>query len=350
MIGALPLSQIRAPDNAVLHLTATTTGAGQTVTLQQITHSVPTAIDWGDGSREQVAAGHVAALSHVYAATGEYAIVVYKASAITTLDLRDDKLGGLNTRDLRGCRSMETFYLNGLSKAQTVHSAGMVGWGLSYQFFLYNCPSVTGQLDSADMTSWGLSYRFSLYNCSLMTGQLDSADMTGWGLSHWFYLYNCPSVTGQLDSADMVGWGLSYRFLLYNCPSVTGQLDSADMVGWGLSSWFSLSDCPLITVACANSADIVWTGIEEFTANDCNMTQASAENIIAGFLALKATMTDATPELDLGGAGNATPGGTYQAVCPPTTALEEVYDLVNGNCTPAGPEFASVVWNGGSAP
>jgi len=122
------------------------------------------------------------------------------------------------------------------------------------------------------------------------------------------------------------------------------------MVGWGLSYQFLLSSCPLMTVACANSADIVWTGIGDFTANDCNMTQASAENIIAGFWALKATMTDATPELDLGGAGNATPGGTYQAVCPPTTALEEVYDLVNGNCTPAGPEFASVVWNGGSAP
>ena len=324
MIGALPLSQIRAPDNAVLHLTATTTGAGQTVTLEQITHSVPTAIDWGDGSREQVAAGHVAALSHVYAATGEYAIIVFQASAITTLGLRDNKLGGLNTRDLRGCRSMATFYLNGLSKAQTVNSA--------------------------DMTSWGLSSRFYLYNCPNITGQLDSADMTGWGLSSELVLSGCPSITGQLDSADMTGWGLSSELVLSSCPLVTGQLDSADMVGWGLSYQFLLSSCPLMTVACANSADIVWTGIGDFTANDCNMTQASAENIIAGFWALKATMTDATPELNLGGAGNATPGGIYQAVCPPTTALEEVYDLVNGNCTPAGPEFASVVWNGGSAP
>jgi len=260
MIGALPLSQIRAPDNAVLHLTATTTGAGQTVTLEQITHSVPTAIDWGDGSREQVAAGHVAALSHVYAATGEYAIIVFQASAITTLGLRDNKLGGLNTRDLRGCRSMATFYLNGLSKAQTVNSADMTSWGLSSRFYLYNCPNITGQLDSADMTGWGLSSRFYLYNCPNITGQLDSADMTGWGLSSRFYLYNCPNITGQLDSADMTGWGLSSELVLSGCPSITGQLDSADMTGWGLSSRFYLYNCPNITGQ-LDSADMTGWGL-----------------------------------------------------------------------------------------
>ena len=264
-----------AKPTGILTLTATTTATPQTVTIQQLTHRVPTVVDWGDGSRDTVAANYTGTHTHAYAVPGTYNITVHRAQHITALDIRVPQIGGLNTAQLRACRDMHTFYLSFLTATDIV---------------------------------------------------VNSADMTGWGLSYRLFLANCPNVNGTLNSADMTGWGLSAQFLLLNCPNVV--------------------------YVCGAPGDMVWTGIRNFSANNVSATLATVENTIAGFHSLKPTMTRATgtQTLNLGGASNATSGGTYQDICPPTSALEQVYDLINGNCTPAGPEFGSVVWNGGSAP
>ena len=70
-----------------------------------------------------------------------------------------------------------------------------------------------------------------------------------------------------------------------------------------------------------------------------NLTQAQVNAVVSAIHANKANYTYATPSLDIAGTGNAAPSGTYQTVCPPTTGKEYIYDLVNGICTAAGPEW-----------
>ena len=138
------------------HLTCTTTAPGQTVTLQTIRVKRPTRVSWGDGQQSAVAANTDVTLTHTYASAGAYGIVLYDAHALVKLDLRGAKLSGYNTRELRGCRQMRTFFLSGLG-AGVINSADMVGWGVSNQFYLHTLPSANITLDSADMVGWGVS-------------------------------------------------------------------------------------------------------------------------------------------------------------------------------------------------
>lgn len=253
------------------HLTANPVVGDLDVRLRTIACGVDTVIAWGDGAVTNVPADTDTDVTHTYGAAGSYRITIPRASQLTKIDLRDSKLSGLNTRELRACRHMHTFYLNG-------------------------------------------------------------------GLS------------GVVNSSDMTGWGMSDQFFLDNCLNITGTLNSSDMAGWGLSSEFRLARCPNVTYACSDPAHIVWTGIVLFRANDVSCTLATVENVIQGFWDLRDSITRATPELDLGGASNATPGGAYQGACPPTSALEQVYNLVNAQCAGDTHNTWTVSWNGGSAP
>lgn len=78
------------------------------------------------------------------------------------------------------------------------------------------------------------------------------------------------------------------------------------------------------------------------------MSQAVVDTIISDIYARRAAFTYATPDLNVGGT-NATPTGTYQSVCPATTALEEVHNLANDGCV-EGHTVWTVTWTGGSAP
>lgn len=332
------------------HLTANPVVGALNVRLRTIACGVETVIAWGDGATTAVPADTDVDVTHTYSAAGSYRITIPHAQYLTKIDLRDGKLSGLNTRELRACRHMHTFYLTG-ALSGVVNSSDMTGWGLSYEFFLSYCPNVTGTLNSSDMTDWGLAYRFRLDYCPNVSGTLNSSDMTGWGLAYRFILSNCPNITGTLNSSGMTAWGMSNTFTLSNCPNVSGTLNSSDMTGWGLANQLYLALCPNVTYACSNPAHIVWTGIDLFRATDASCTLATVENVIQGFWNLRDSITDATPELHLGGANNATPGGTYQSACPPTSALEQVYNLVNAQCAgDTHQTWAAISWNGGSAP
>jgi len=89
-------------------------------------------------------------------------------------------------------------------------------------------------------------------------------------------------------------------------------------------------------------------GLEVVQCQNNGMNQAAVDTIIGDIYANRASYTDATPELNVGGT-NATPSGIYQSVCPATTALEEVHNLATDGCT-EGHNTWTVTWNGGSAP
>jgi len=80
------------------------------------------------------------------------------------------------------------------------------------------------------------------------------------------------------------------------------------------------------------------------------MNQAAVDSIIDDIWQRRADFTDATPELHVGGT-NATPSGTYQDGYPePLDALEMVHDLINDDDGAGIQTWASITWNGGSAP
>ncbi len=200
------LTLLERPRQA-FHLTCTTTAPGQTVTLQTITVKRPTRIVWGDGQQTAIAANTNTTLNHTYAASGAYGIVLYDAHALVSLDLRDAKLSGYNTRELRGCRQMHTFYLSGLG-AGVINSAHMVGWGVSHTFYLYNMPSASIRLDSAHMVGWGVSDRFSLYNLPSASITLSAADMLAWNSPDEIRINNCGLSAAAVTQAILGAWGI----------------------------------------------------------------------------------------------------------------------------------------------
>ena len=105
-----------------LHLTATTTSSPQTVTIQRLTPSVDTTIDWGDGSAPvTIVAGFAGTLTRSYATPGTYPIRVANADALTHVDIRVPQIGGLNTADLAGA-TLVYFRASGMGAGCVIRS------------------------------------------------------------------------------------------------------------------------------------------------------------------------------------------------------------------------------------
>jgi len=209
---------------------------------------------------------------------------------------------------------------------------------------------VTGVWNTADMAGWTLSNQFYVNNLPLVTGVWNTADMAGWTLSYQFYVNNLPLVTGVWNTADMAGWTLSYQFVVNNLPLVTGVWNTADMAGWTLSNRFYVNNLPLVTwTIAAVDMDAGWATVDRIEMIHCNLAATPMTNLLTGLYALKPTMTYTAPVLNISGASNATPGGTYQVKCPPTTDKELIYELANDSCGVGGPEFV-ITYNGGTAP
>ena len=267
-----------------LHLTATTTADAEEVTLTRMTLNIPGAIYWGDGTVTSVAANDTTAKSHTYATAGTYKITVPQATHITNVRIDNAKIGGLNTAELRHS-PMDYFYLM-LATGCTIDSADMVAWRPTY-WYLYSMPAGTYAIDSAGMVDWRPST---------------------------WYLSSMPAGTYAIDSADMVDWRPTYCYL-FSMPAASSSYTFAASVMRN------------------------WTAAIDIRCNDLGLSEAAVNTIVHDIWSGKATYTYAAPRLYIGGT-NANPSGVYQAVCPPTSGLEEVYDLVNGNCTADGPEWA----------
>jgi hypothetical protein len=362
------------PGANVLHLTATTTGA-QTVTIQRLTPTgASITITWGDGSApETIANGYTGTIPHNYAGAGTYPIVVSNAAIITAIDLRDAKLGGFNTAELR--RSVLTYFYVTAITASTIRSADMVAWRPT-NWRLYSMPAGTYTIASADMVAW----RPTIWYLFLMpagTYTIASADMVAWRPTNW-YLSSMPAGTYNIASADMVAWRPAYWYL-FSMPAGTYAIASADMVAWTPTDWYLFSmPAGTYTIASADmvawtptqwrlylmpagtytiaSADMVawrptiwylismpaagssytfaaicmrnWTGAIEIRADGLALLQAVVDTIVADIYAGRMGYTYATPALNVGGT-NAAPSGVYADEDPPVTGKGFIYELVN---------------------
>ncbi len=74
--------------------------------------------------------------------------------------------------------------------------------------------------------------------------------------------------------------------------------------------------------------DVNCFAIDNLEIQDNGMDQANVDAVIDSIYTNRASYTDATPALNIGGT-NATPTGTYQYSATPSTAKEKIYALVN---------------------
>ena len=177
MLASSAWGQILAPilggTSPTLTLTATTVSPSQTVTIQQLNLNVATVITWGDGGTTNQPAGTATAVTHVYASAGTYNITVPSAQRITAIDLRDAKLGGLNTSQLRNA-PVSYFYITAIT-GSTIRSADMAAWRPGY-WYLYSMPTGTYSISSADMAAWtgitSLNYYSMLTTPTISAGGL----------------------------------------------------------------------------------------------------------------------------------------------------------------------------------
>jgi len=169
-------------DKPALHLTATTTGAGETVTLHRITPATGTSLTiiWGDGTTTSVAAGVTTAQAHVYAAAGTYAIRVVDARNIVQIDLHDSKLSGFNSADLSGSAiAYFICYSLGSAVASRVSSADMVSWTPTSWRLSFMPAGTLTVTSAANFNGWLRPIEFRFDDLTLNQTQVDAIL---WGL------------------------------------------------------------------------------------------------------------------------------------------------------------------------
>jgi hypothetical protein len=269
---------------ATLDLTATTTGASQTVTLQRITPTGGTCtVSWGDGGADSIIAnGNTGTTTHVYAAAGSYNITISDPARITYLDLRDSKLG---------CAAGE---IGALTKLTYLH--------------LYNVANVTvGAGEIGALTKLTYLYLYSVANVTVGAGEIGAlTDLTYLSLDS---VANVTVGTGEIGALTK----LAYLYL-YNVAGVTTQrADFATLL-------------KLISLTYQNS-----------------LSGPQVDAILAGLYDGFPTRTGTNGTVSIA-TTNAAPSGTYQAAseCPPTDGKEIAYELLNDTCDVSAKHWAVV--------
>ena len=307
------------------HLTATTTGASETVSIARLTTYYDTTIDWGDGSApETLVANVTTARTHVYATAGTYPITVNHAHLITQLQVDNAKLGGLDTAELKYSRI--THFWVTLATGCTIDSADMVDWRPTY-WRLYSMPTGTYSISSADMVDWRPE-TWRLYSMPTGTYSISSANMVDWRPETW-HISSMPTGTYSISSADMVDWRPAYWYL-YLMPAGTYSISSADMVDWRPTNWY-LYSMPAAGSSYSFAASCMrnWTDISTLKLENMGLPDATVDAILMDIYAGLAGFTAAAPTLAIGGT-NAAPSGTYQdPPGAPASGLEAVWEMTH---------------------
>jgi len=331
------------------HLTATTTGASETVSIARLTTYYDTTIDWGDGTApETLVANVTTARTHVYAVAGTYPITVNHAHLITQLQIDNAKLGGLDTSELQ--YSVLTYFWVTLATNCKIDSADMVDWRPT-TWYLFSMPAGTYSISSANMVDWRPTY-WHLHTMPAGTYSISSANMVDWRPTTW-YLFSMPAGTYSISSANMVDWRPT-TWRLYSMPAGTYSISSANMVDWRPTYWhlfsmpagtYSISSANMVdwrpttwrlssmpaagsSYTFAASCMRAWTALTTLTMNDLGLDATTIDLVLADLYAGRMGYTAAAPTANLGGT-NADPTGVYQAKVPPTTGMETKYELIN---------------------
>ena len=367
-----------------LSVGATTTGAGQTVTLQRITPTGSTAtVNWGDGSSSTIADGNTGTTTHVYAAAGSYAVTITPPSKLTYIDLRDTQLS-FNSVYLVQCIALTSLRID---CGGTFNSANIASLPITY---LYLSPTVVGTytFNSTHISAMALTtlhlvlavagtYTFNSTHISAMaltymhlnlpmagTYTFNSTHISAMALTYLYlimtaagtytfnsthisamaltYLYLIMSVAGTytFDSTHISAMALTYMNLVLNNAG-TYTFDSAH-----ISARTTITNITVVlhTTNTFTVAQADWDGFPACGTIrvEAALTQTEVDNILLGLYAGFASKTVTGGTIDLLGQINAAPSGVLQAANPPTTGYEAAYELVNDSAGVSTKHWVSV--------
>ena len=259
--------------------TAVTSGA-QTLTINALTVSAATTVDWGDGSSDVYTGS--GARTHNYAGAGTWQVRILEPLNVTTFNVNSTGVPiVLNSADVKGMLNVTDFRANSLPAGSS------------------------GTFDSADVSAWRPSAFYLRSMPSGYGGTFNSADVSAWRPIA-FHLLSMPSgYSGTFDSADVSAWRPT-DFFLYSMPS-------------GYS----------FTLAAADFS--AWTSTKNFQMDGNALTQAQVDAVLLGLYTAAQSRTVTGGSMNLSGS-NAAPSGVYAAECPPTTGLGAKHGLLNDSC------------------
>jgi hypothetical protein len=178
--------------------TVTTTGA-QTLTIDGLTVSASTTVDWGDGSRDTYAAG-AGARTHNYAGAGTWAMRILQPLNVTLIDLRDVKLTGVTGSSISKMTNLTSLTILGLTSpvVWTIGPSAPLPAGLTVLVFYNlgaNCP--TWNIGPSAPIPAGLTqlYLYILQNITYTSG-LETIT----GLAGDNYMFTCGLSQAQVDA------------------------------------------------------------------------------------------------------------------------------------------------------
>ena len=285
--------------------TAVTSGA-QTLTINGLTVSAATTVDWGDGSSDVYTGS--GARTHNYAGAGTWQVRILEPLNVTTFNVNSTGVPiVLNSADVKGMLNVTDFRANSLPAGSS------------------------GTFDSVDLSAWRPDHFRLLSMPAGYSGTFDSADVSAWRPAY-FYMYAMPSgYGGTFDSADVSAWRPSI-FWMSSMPSgYGGTFDSVDVSAWRPSIFwlYSMPSGYTFTLAAADFS--AWTSTANLQMQGNALTQAQVDAVLLGLYTAAQSRTVTGGSISLSGS-NAAPSGTYAAECPPTTGKAAAYNLLNDGC------------------
>ena len=293
---------------SMLPISATTTGAGQTVTLQRITPTGCTAtVNWGDGSVSTIADGNTGTTTHVYAAAGSYTISIAPPSKLTYIDLRDTKLS-FDSTYLTRCIALASLRIDIGGKFNSANIAGLPITSLHLSFPVAG----TYTFNSANISAMALT-SLTLSLIVVGTYTFNSSNISTMALTS-LYLYLNDAGTYTFDSAHIAG--------MSTITTITIVLHTTNTFTVAQADWDGFPACGTIRVEAA-------------------LTQTEVDNLLLGLWTGFPSKSVSGGTIDLLGQSNAAPSGVLQAHCPPTTGYEAAYELVNDSCDVSTKHYTS---------
>ena len=311
-------------------LTATTTGAGQTVTLQRITPTgTSTTVYWGDGTSDTIAAGSTGVKTHVYAAAGAYTVVVNRPSILTSLHLQVLPNVTVGAGEIGGLNALTSLTLNNLPNV-TVGAGEIGGLNALNTLHLQVLPNATvgaGEIG-------GLNALTYLYLNNLPNATVGAGEIGGLNALNTLYLQVLPNVT--VGAGEIGGLNALTYLTLNNLPNAT--VGAGEIGGLNALTSLTLQVLPNLAVqtGLANLLRLVALVYEN------NLSNADQQSILSQLYAAFPTRINTGGTIDLLGGGNAVSGGILQAACPPTTTREYGFELTNDSCSVSLKHWASV--------
>jgi len=331
-------------------------------------------IFWGDdSSNSYTSANNGSTKTHVYSGTGTWTVKIANPLNISYIDWRDTKLTNFNTNQFLKCGcNLNGIYLDTLGTGRTINSADLAHLRLTTMLYLYFSQLGTYTINSQHFANYTLNSWLYLAFSQPGTYIIDSQHFANYTLNYQLYLYFPQSGTYIINSQHFANYTLDYRLYLYFTQPGTYTINSQHFANYTLNYQLYLyfTQPGIYTINTSHFKNYTINNNYNLLFNTTNLTktisrsdftlyrvpnvtitmgltQSEVDAILLGFWDAFPLKTNTGGTINLNGAGNAAPSGTYAAQCPPTTGKNAAYELLNDSCNVSANHWAKINVVGG---